>query len=494
MTAEWVAGLGEGKCALVRFTSNASRGRYKPVKTNVLKAHAFELRLLMVLTDLAIVAVSGFMAHWVLHGVWEPSTDGRWFLVFAMVLTLLVFSHSSVYQVWRGRRLLEELRILSTAWAVVAGISITVLVTFFAAAGALRWAVMCMAVAWLGLLSARTLLRFVLRQMRKRGLNQRHVALVCMNDIAAQVTKNLRNSPWSGHNVVGYFDDRELPRESTEAPSLPRLGDVSELAEYVEKRNIDQVWLAYPLRAEDRTKAVVHALRHTTVDIRFVLDIFGFKLFNHSITEIEHIPVLNLNITPMAGGARLVKAFEDRVLSLLVLILIAPLMAIIAAGVKLSSPGPVFYRQERLSWNNRPFQMLKFRTMPVDSEDGSGPVWARRGDGRATTFGAFLRRTSLDELPQFINVLKGDMSIVGPRPERSVFVEQFKDKVPGYMKKHLVKGGITGWAQVNGWRGNTDLKKRIECDLYYIENWSIWFDLRIVLMTFIKGLINPNAY
>jgi len=169
-------------------------------------------------------------------------------------------------------------------------------------------------------------------------------------------------------------------------------------------------------------------------------------------------------------------------------------LLLIAGGVKLSSAGPVFYLQERISWNGKRFKMLKFRSMPVDAEDTVGPQWTAASDHRATRFGSLLRRTSLDELPQFINVLKGDMSIVGPRPERPVFVEQFRAEVPDYMQKHLVKAGISGWAQVNGWRGDTDLKTRIKYDIYYIENWSVWFDFKIMFLTIFKGLVNKNAY
>jgi len=206
------------------------------------------------------------------------------------------------------------------------------------------------------------------------------------------------------------------------------------------------------------------------------------------------IPIVDLNATPMVGMNRLLKAAFDRILSSIILIVVAPLMLFIAILVKFSSPGPVLFRQQRVGWNGRPFMMLKFRSMPVNVENVTGPVWAKSSDGRATKIGTILRRTSLDELPQFFNVLRGDMSIVGPRPERSVFVEKFKDEVPDYMKKHLVKAGITGWAQVNGWRGNTDLGKRIEYDMYYIEHWSLWFDIKIVFLTIVRGFINKNAY
>jgi putative colanic acid biosynthesis UDP-glucose lipid carrier transferase len=194
------------------------------------------------------------------------------------------------------------------------------------------------------------------------------------------------------------------------------------------------------------------------------------------------------------GFNRYIKEIVDRLFAFILLFLISPLLLLIAIGVKLSSPGPVFYRQERVGWNNRSFTMLKFRSMPTDAEAGTGAVWARPGEKRATRFGGFLRKTSLDELPQLLNVLKGDMSLVGPRPERPDFVEVFKDQVPNYMKKHMVKAGITGWAQVNGWRGDTDLNRRIEHDLYYIQHWSVWFDLEIALRTVLTGFINKNAY
>jgi putative colanic acid biosynthesis UDP-glucose lipid carrier transferase len=194
------------------------------------------------------------------------------------------------------------------------------------------------------------------------------------------------------------------------------------------------------------------------------------------------------------GVNAVAKALEDLLLATIFIVLASPLMLAIAIGVKRSSPGPVFYRQERVTWNGERFSMLKFRTMPAGVEAASGPVWASPAQQRATPFGAFLRRWSLDELPQFINVLRGEMSIVGPRPERPEFVARFKQEIPGYMQKHLVKAGITGWAQVNDLRGDTDLRARIQYDLYYIENWSIWFDLRIIVMTIMHVVRSHNAY
>jgi putative colanic acid biosynthesis UDP-glucose lipid carrier transferase len=215
---------------------------------------------------------------------------------------------------------------------------------------------------------------------------------------------------------------------------------------------------------------------------------------NHSLTEVAGLPVLSLTATPMAGFARIVKGAEDYLLGTALLLVALPFMAAIALGVKLSSRGPVLYRQARVTWNGARFSMLKFRTMPVEAEAQSGAVWSRHGDTRATPFGNFLRRTSLDELPQLFNVLKGDMSLVGPRPERPEFVTRFREEIPGYMQKHLVKAGITGWAQVNDLRGDSDLARRIEYDLYYVEHWSLGFDLRILALTLWHILTSRNAH
>jgi putative colanic acid biosynthesis UDP-glucose lipid carrier transferase len=215
---------------------------------------------------------------------------------------------------------------------------------------------------------------------------------------------------------------------------------------------------------------------------------------HHSLSEVAGVPVVNISYSAIDGVNEVIKTCEDYVLSAVLLLLASPLMLLIAVGVKLSSPGPVFYRQRRVGWNGHEFTMYKFRSMPVEAEKDSGPVWASPVDDRATRFGSFLRKTSLDELPQLINVLQGKMSLIGPRPERPMFVEKYKDEVPHYMKKHLVKAGLTGWAQVHGWRGNTCLHTRIEHDLYYIENWSLWLDIKIIIMTIFRGLVHKNAY
>jgi Undecaprenyl-phosphate glucose phosphotransferase len=212
------------------------------------------------------------------------------------------------------------------------------------------------------------------------------------------------------------------------------------------------------------------------------------------VEELDGIPIVNLRETPIQGWNSVIKRGFDIVFSLLFLIVSAPIMAVLALLIKLTSPGPVLYNQKRMGLDGHLFNMYKFRSMHVDAERQTGPIWAKKRDSRRTRLGAFMRSTSLDEFPQLVNVLKGDMSLVGPRPERPPFVQKFRENIPKYMLRHKVKSGITGWAQINGWRGNTSIEKRIEYDLYYIQNWSIWFDLKILIMTLWKGMINKHAY
>jgi putative colanic acid biosynthesis UDP-glucose lipid carrier transferase len=330
----------------------------------------------------------------------------------------------------------------------------------------------------------------VLRGLRLRGLNQRHVVIVGAGTLGRTVATRLLQSPWAGFSIKGFYDDTPVSESVAGRPVSAT--DQCLLAD-VAKGGIDQVWLALPLRADARIREILTMLRDHPVEVRFVPDIYSFHLLNHSMTEVAGLPVISLTETPMSGINRMVKAMEDYVLAALLFVLASPVMLLIAIAIKLSSNGPVLYRQERVTWNGERFQMLKFRTMPVDAEATSGPVWARQGERRATPLGTLLRRTSLDELPQFINVLKGEMSLVGPRPERPEFVSRFRQQIPGYMQKHLVKAGITGWAQVNDLRGDSGLEQRIQYDLYYIDNWSLWFDLRILVLTLWHILKSHNA-
>lgn len=329
----------------------------------------------------------------------------------------------------------------------------------------------------------------MIRSLRRAGLDRRRIIVVGAAEVGAKTLARLSRHKDGEFEVVAYFTDDEPVSDFKGWQGVE-----SEASSFAAANNIDQVWLAFPFNQADRLEGVLEQFKHSVVDLRLVPDLYGFRLLNHSTSVVAGLSVVNLSMTPMDGVSRFIKDVEDKVVSILVLLAISPLLLVIAVGVKLSSPGPVFFRQERMSWNGRCFKMYKFRSMRNDAEASTGAVWATPDDRRATRFGAFLRRTSLDELPQFFNVLKGDMSIVGPRPERPVFVDRFKDEIPGYMQKHKVKAGITGWAQVNGWRGDTDLQARIEHDLYYIEHWSLLFDIKIIILTVFRGFVHRNAY
>jgi len=464
------------------------------MRRSILKPHATLLLTLLRICDPALAAAVGIAAYWAYLGDGFPPEHYLLFLGAGVLAITVVFPWLGLYQPQRGVSLADEFRQLVLAWAVLAAaVAATIFATKTGDAFSRVWVGSWLAGGLAATAALRVAVRFGLRALRRRGLNLRHVAIVGAGTLGHTVAERLQRAPWTGFKIAGFYDD-DPAKLGTTVAGIPVCGSVEDLPAWVAVGGVDQVWLALPLRAEARVREILSALREYPIEVRFVPDIYGFHLLNHSVTDIAGIPIISLTETPISGANRVVKAVEDRVLASLFLIIASPLMALIALAVKRSGPGPILYRQERVTWNGRRYTMLKFRTMPVDVEARSGPVFAESSQNRATRLGSFLRRTSLDELPQFFNVLRGDMSIVGPRPERPEFVERFRQEIPGYMQKHLVKGGITGWAQVNDLRGNTDLKERIRYDLYYIENWSIWFDLRIIALTIVRVLRSRNAY
>lgn len=415
-------------------------------------------------------------------------------LSYAALISLIVFPWFGLYRSWRGETSFHQFKIVWLAWTLVWATVIIFVFTFKPLGEYPRiWLSLWYFVTLLTMFIVRRLIFSFLNLLRAKGLNHKKIIIYGAGDLGCEMLNRVQDAKWTGIDVVALFDDK-MESNNTKISGVKLVTDSHLLSEFVEKNNIDEVWFALPLRAENKVKSIMHDLRYNTVNIKLLPDIFGMRLINHSIGEMLGIPIVNLSSTPMSGVNRLVKAIEDKLLSTLIILLLLPLFLIISICIKLSLTGPILYRQERVGWNGKIFTMFKFRTMPVDIEKDTGAVWAKKDEGRTSKFGAFLRRTSLDELPQFFNVLKGEMSIVGPRPERKVFVDKFKEEIPDYMKKHLVKAGVTGWAQINDWRGNTDLNKRIEFDIHYIENWSLLFDLKIILLTLFKGFTSKNAY
>lgn len=460
---------------------------------SLLKDNSSRLDFALRALDPLLIIATGYVAHRIYLGDWDPPARYLTAMATAAFLGFAAFPSVGLYQSRRGVSFVDEVAGLFFAWLLIAVTGGAFLFLTKSGADFSRgWALIWIGGGFLLHAASRAGLRLVLRTLRRRGRNLRYVVIVGAGAHGHGVATRLRAAPWSGLAIRAFYDD-DPKLIGTSIDGVPVHGPLERLAEDLRAESADQVWIALPLRAEARIRQCVEALRTTSAVIRFVPDIYGFHLLNHSITEIAGMPVLNLTDTPMTDVRATWKAVEDFVLGSILLITTLPLIVLIAVGIKLSSRGPVIYPQERVTWNGRRFAMYKFRTMPVGAEAGSGPVWSSRNETRATPFGALLRRLSLDELPQLFNVLRGEMSLVGPRPERPEFVAKFRDLIPGYMQKHLVKAGITGWAQVNDLRGDSDIALRIQYDLYYVEHWSPWFDLRILALTLWHILTTRNA-
>ncbi len=349
------------------------------------------------------------------------------------------------------------------------------------------------------LLVARAVARALVRRLLRRGLGLRRVLLVGDSPMRARVARAALARPELGLDPIGWIASAAVaggpaPPPPADEPPLTRLGGFPDLARLVRERGVDLVVLTLPFEDLGLVARATEELADLNVDVQLVPDLLGLRTSRMRLTEIGGIPFFSVREGALSGGDRIVKRTFDIVVTAAAMLLLLPLYAALALLVRLSSPGPVFYRQARVGRDGREFQMLKFRTMRADAEAGSGPVWTVAGDPRVTGIGRVLRRFSLDELPQLWNVLRGDMSLVGPRPERQVFVERFSRSLPRYFERHRVRSGLTGWAQVNGLRGNTSIEERTLYDLYYVENWSLALDLKILLMTVHHVLRGENAY
>lgn len=451
---------------------------------------------LLFFVDLVLIAAAWVVAYVIRFEVLVPPEHVAFerylgFLPWVLIVSSLVFGLSGLYAPDRAQRLTSL--VYSVARAVVLGLLVVAAsLSFYRALYFSRLHMILFGVLTpVFMVLVRVALYTALRRARQQGKNLKRVLIVGAGKAGRKLERAFRLYPWMGFEVVGFLDDAKT------TPDV--IGTVAETTAVVDRlavagRPVDYVYFALPLAAAPRLEEIVGELSTRLVHVCLVPDLFQLDLLNSRVTDVDGLPVFHLIDEAPIEFRRVVKRLVDIAFSATFLLVTSPLLLALALAVKLSSPGPVLYRQERMSLNGQRFDILKFRTMPVDAEAQTGPVWARAGERRATRVGEFLRRTSLDELPQFYNVLRGDMSVVGPRPERPVFIEQFKDDIPRYMQRHKMKAGITGWAQVHGWRGNTSLEKRIEYDLYYIQHWSLRLDFKIMLMTLWKGFVHENAY
>jgi Undecaprenyl-phosphate glucose phosphotransferase len=460
------------------------------------RRHGQKLSLVFLGCDLAITMLVWFAAYFLRYAVW-PSPKGipDFYLVVqglptVLLLAALAYHYAGLYEIHRLRQLPRELGVVCMASGLLFLLAITVAFyrrDLYESRLALA---LFLALNAVSLAVARRMLWRMLRYLRGRGLNYGRAAIVGCGRMGRIVADLIEANRWTGLEAVGFIDLADKPRPAR----LPRIGSIEQLPDIVARHEIDHVFIALPLSRYGELPQVYRALEGLLVEVQLVPDVPQLAGMRVRTLEIDEVAFLSLRQNPHAGWHRLAKRGMDLALGAAAVVLLSPLMLLLAALVKLTSPGPVFYRQARTGLAGHSFSMLKFRSMRVDAEGASGPVWAVRGDDRCTPLGRFMRRWSLDELPQLFNVLAGDMSLVGPRPERGVFIEKFRQQLPTYAQRHQVKAGITGWAQVNGWRGNTSLRRRLECDLYYISNWSLWLDLKILGMTLYCGFRHRNAY
>lgn len=333
----------------------------------------------------------------------------------------------------------------------------------------------------------------ILRKIRRRGLNQKHVLLVGYSRAAESYIDRLLAHPEWGYSIHGILDNHKSMGYAYR--DIHVIGRIEELETILGEHDYDEIAITLSINHYDALEGIVSVTEKSGIHTKFIPDYNNIIPTRPYTEDLDGLPIIHVRNVPLTNSFnRFVKRTMDIVGSLLLIVLFSIPMLIVAAVIKLTSPGPLIFKQERVGLHNRPFKMYKFRSMEVQDASKEKQAWTVQNDPRVTPIGKFIRKTSLDELPQFFNVLKGDMSLVGPRPERPFFVEKFKEEIPRYMIKHQVRPGITGWAQVNGYRGDTSIRMRIDCDLYYIENWTIGLDIKILFLTIFKGFVNKNAY
>lgn len=449
---------------------------------------------LMILADAAAIGIAWLVSFW-LRFAFLPVDPTKGVPEFAdkylPMLPLVVLTHLVIFQrirLYRPRRddaIWHETRDIVKAFCV-AVVAIVLLDYAMPASNKIsRSFLLTYAIVGTFFFALfRAVVRTVLQAMRQRGYNRRTAAIIGAGRNAQRVLHALRNNAWTGMHVCYFVDDIPADQKSPRAPhGVPIRGPLANLRAIIDAEPVDAVFVALTTEQGREMRDVLQALETTPADVRLVPELHPTYALRSQISELDGVPIISLRHSPLHGSRAIIKQAFDLIVGAICLLIAALPMLVIAVMIKLTSSGPVFYRQRRMGLDGAEFSMVKFRTMRVDAESHSGPVWSRRHDDRRTPIGRFLRSTSLDELPNLFNVMAGQMSLVGPRPERPEFIARFKHEIPRYMLRHKIKAGMTGYAQIKGLRGDTSLRKRIQCDLYYIRNWSLWLDIRILLQT-----------
>jgi len=482
----------------------------------MLNRHNRLLVTIYVLSD-ALLGVSAFIVAYVLRfhtalsqlipvtkGV-PPLTQYINVLPFIAVVVPLGFQLQGLYRLRRGRSRVDDFFavFVGTILAVVFGIVATLYVEIYFATSAVRergalevsqavWTIFLALNVFLTF-SSREVVREVLERRWRAGIGLKRILIAGSGELGRLVADRILEHRELGYQIIGFVDDKAAG-DHLGYRGLPLLGTIEEAGDISVREAIDHLYVALPPEHHVQMLQLIESTSRECVDVKVVPDLLQVIALRARLEDLDGLPVININDVPLQGFNTIVKRGIDVAISMVALLIFAVPIAIVSALVKLTSRGPVFYYQERMGLDGKSITIVKFRSMFEDAESDTGPVWAQENDPRVTELGKFLRKSNLDELPQLWNVLRGDMSIVGPRPERPHFVEQFKHRIPSYMLRHKVKAGLTGWAQVNGWRGNTSIEKRIEYDLYYIENWSVRLDLKIMWLTLLRGFFHKHAY
>lgn len=473
--------------------------------------------------DAVAIASAAIIAWMIRIDRFDQSFPDRWeeyfkdsLIVFAVPMALLAMVSFKLYKPRRDKAIAGEIAqickasiasimlIVVALWAVgsnrlaVVGPPVEQYPGWRLATDPLRFQLAVFAVALPATVGTYRLgLRLILRSMRRRGVNMRHVAILGVGRLGQITARTLTRNSWTGIRVA-YFISHHEQTNRTKCLNLPVAGGVRELEFILENKRVDAIYLAIPSAMSAQIPMILRQLERFAIDVRIIPDVhLRYLPHNMAVSELEGMPILSYRESPMAGIGGVLKRVLDITGALIALIVFSPLMIFIALVIKFADRGQVIFRQQRVSLGGDTFTIWKFRTMRayVDKNGNSDDEeWTSKNDPRITRFGAFLRRTSLDELPQLINVLRGDMALVGPRPERPELIDRFREDWRGYMLRQQVKAGMTGWAQVNGLRGDTSLRKRLQYDLFYIRNWTIWFDVRILILTVFRGFIHRNAY
>lgn len=454
---------------------------------------------LLLITDVFTITTSATLAYLIKFDSLIIPSRYYFFTALLMFLTINTFSAFSVYKGWRGKSVFTELARLTVSWVVV--ILLISALTFITKTGpsfSREWATISFIITYIGLINSRIIFRHIFRHLQKSGYNQKQVIIIGAGDLGQRACQAMQKQEWAGLIPIAFFDDT---RKGLTYNGVEVKGEVQKVIAFIEQKRkikpVDQVWIALPLSAQKEIEGLQLALQNTATKVYFIPDLFGFNLASYTVDEMVGLPVMNMSAPPMSGWSATLKRLEDILVSGAALIVLSPFLFIVAILIKTDSTGPVFFKQKRYGQDGKEILVWKFRSMSV-TENGDNIKQAGRNDARVTKIGAFLRSSSIDELPQLINVLFGSMSLVGPRPHAVAHNEFYRTKVQGYMVRHQMRPGITGWAQVNGSRGETveikDMEKRVRLDLEYIQNWSIFFDIRIILQTFKTVLNTKDTY